>query len=210
MIQPLNTSFTLRPGSGDNKRQRLTLHDPAYRTPEKTSRCCPREEEQEEEPQQRRTKRTTCFRSFPFQSIENRMPPSEFEPPADVEYWKKRCFQWQEICQTSRKKVRDMEEDQRQLRRRIWELEERLLSSSNNCNSGGADDESNVPVSIGSRDRPPAMIVTIPQNRSSNSRCFYLTDSEGLSDSEDFAVDYRGDDYDHEDKRNDASCSRAR
>ena len=104
-------------------------------------------------------------------------------PKSDQDYWKKRCFHWQDVCQKSRKRVREMEEDQRQLRRRIWELEERL--SLQDC-GGNNDTDSKVPISVASssEDRPPAMVVTVPKNIRC---CFYLTDGEGLSDSDDYA-----------------------
>jgi hypothetical protein len=89
----------------------------------------------------------------------------EFEPPTSPAYWKNRCQQFQHICQTSRTRIRDMEEDQRQLRRRIHKLEEQLTWN----------DASPVsPQSV------PAMIVTETKARD----CFYLADCEGMSDSE--------------------------
>lgn len=139
----------------------------------------------------------------PFESIENRQLPCAFQPPMDAQYWKKRCFHWQEICQQNRKRLREMEEDQRQLRRRIAQLEDQVLSCSHHhqqqlqqlqqSRSSFSPSETipNVPVSPTSHgsksrtnQRPPTWIVTIPKQV--RKCCFYLTDSEGLSDSEDY------------------------
>mmetsp|Transcript_21160 Transcript_21160/g.50287 ORF Transcript_21160/g.50287 Transcript_21160/m.50287 type:complete len:496 (-) Transcript_21160:80-1567(-) len=55
----------------------------------------------------------------------------EFLPPQDYngggKYWKDRCIFMQTIVKDTRKQVRDLEEDQRQLRARVHELEEQLL-----------------------------------------------------------------------------------
>jgi hypothetical protein len=157
-------------------------------------------------------------RLFPFESLERRiMLPSDFEPPTHESYWKKRCFHWQEICQQNRKRLRDTQEDQRQLRRRIRELEDQLLVSSEQQqttqtpHSHSEDDKEDSPavsqVSVVAADRPPTM-VTIPQNH----KCkFYLTDGEALSDDEEYDGDdswCRDDEEDEEDEDDEDDQSR--
>ena len=171
MATPLHSSFTLRPCSGSGGKvdgQELTLRHSFSRVRRNNYH------------QQRKTISNI---QFPFESLGQKGIPTDFQPPSDQDYWKKRCFHWQDVCQKSRKRVREMEEDQRQLRRRIWELEERL--SSQDC-GGNNDADSKVPISVASssEDRPPAMVVTVPKNIRC---CFYLTDGEGLSDSDDYA-----------------------
>ena len=95
--------------------------------------------------------------------------PSDFMPPTSPTYWKERCQRFQQLCQTSRKRIREMEEDQRQLRRRIHYLEERLTSTTT---SGEKKARSVTPI--------PSTIVATPQHR----ECFYMADCEGMSDSE--------------------------
>lgn len=46
---------------------------------------------------------------------------------SESNYWKTRCFGMQNFCDESKVWIREAEEDQRQLRRRIRELEEQLL-----------------------------------------------------------------------------------
>jgi TolA-binding protein len=145
------------------------------------------------------------------------MLPFDFEPPTQESYWKKRCFQWQDICQQTRKRLRDTQEDQRQMRRRIRELEDQLLSSSEqqqttttqtqHGTSTEDDKEDSPAVSQVSVDRPPTM-VTIPQNH----KCkFYLTDGEALSDEEEYDGDdswCRDDEEDEEDEDDEDDQSR--
>jgi hypothetical protein len=143
----------------------------------------------------------------------------------------------QSICQDTRRRMRDMKEDQRQLRRRIQELEKQLLLSSCHfatstthlalaaategthlVDSGEYDDEEDdvpnqvkpcireesrksnekihavvrKPVKVREVDRaasfvrrpinPPAFL-SIPKVQPA-ATCLYLTDGEGLSDSE--------------------------
>lgn len=89
----------------------------------------------------------------------------DFEPPNSPTYWKERCQRFQDLCQSSRKRIREMEEDQRQLRRRIHYLEERLTGTASKARSV-------TPI--------PSTIVANPTNR----ECFYMADCEGMSDSE--------------------------
>jgi hypothetical protein len=185
---------------------------------------------------------------FPFVStaVEQGLPqirriPMEFQPPSDEAYWKRRCFRMQSICQDTRRRMRDMEEDQRQLRRRIQELEKQLLLQSSfnsltvleeethivdsrECDDdeeeemdpgntelrlGDARGDSNERV-VGGDSRKRASlnldgdkastrmklptILSIPKVQPAAS-CFYLTDGEGLSDSE-FMEDYDDPDID--------------
>ena len=70
--------------------------------------------------------------SSPICGIDEAFLRKEFEPPVpDQDYWKNRCFKFQSYYQTARRKIRDMEEDKRQLRKRIYELEERLTYQTN-------------------------------------------------------------------------------
>jgi hypothetical protein len=105
-------------------------------------------------------------------------------------------------------------EDQRQLRSRIRELEDQLLSSEQQQTTqthSAKDDKEDYPavshVSVVAADRPPT-IVTIPQNH----KCkFYLTDSEALSDEEEYDGDdscCRDDEEDEEDDDRDDDLSR--
>ena len=125
----------------------------------------------------------------------------------------------QDVCQQTRKRMREMEEDQRQLRRRILELEETLLLSQQDpaitaaaqAESGKNDVESKVlPVSEASssveeEDPPPVLYVYVPVNKDSAGNCFYLTDAEALTDWED-DDDY--DDCDSNDGRDEDEAAR--
>jgi hypothetical protein len=150
--------------------------------------------------------------------------PFDFEPPSREEYWKQRCLRMQNIYYESRYRLKEMKEDQRQLRRRIQELEKQLLLQSS-CNAGCAtsknDDDDSV---VDSRDndedgrkrdeateprvrhhststlpdrssnnRTPPAVLAIPRCMSA-AACFYLTDGEGLSDSE-LLDDEEGEEY---------------
>ncbi len=203
---------------------------------------------------------------LPFQRL-----PTEFEPPSDENYWQRLSFRMRDKLEESQGRIRDMEEDQRQLRRRILELEEQLLIQSsarpstyptstvacwgrtpdiivdNHTIDEGAhlpsrgtrgpkrttpSPEQGEPTSTtgGSgnevdRDRvltgahspaemnppPPTRVVSVPRDSSKTllASCFYLTDGEGLSDSDhgDIVDDYMGDyddDIDDDDDRNDS------
>lgn len=164
----------------------------------------------------------------------------DFEPPSD--HWKKRCFYWQDICQQQRKRLRELEEDQRQLRRKVWQLEEQVIWTANRSSTRiaqrfqqqqhhdvavqssspqqpaaaqeeeegeqvqpqsqmgttGEDEQPplehhktlQVPVTPDESkvepqhmNGPPIWIITIPQPHKCS---FYLTDGEGLSDSEEY------------------------
>ena len=211
MGRPLHTSFTLRPCSknGDTgySPPQLTLR-PAMRRLSSTSSYSTRRRLFTSPNDNDNDNNAVRFRvSFEDQQKERNNSqrvtlPFDFEPPADQDYWKKRCFQWQEVCQQSRKRVRVMEEDQRQLRRRIWELEEALLRRqpcNNNHhhhhhhdyleNEEREDNNSKAQISVDESHHnkkkcgKPPMIVTIPSN--SRNSAFRFTDSEGLSESDD-------------------------
>ncbi|KAG7350807.1 hypothetical protein IV203_010167 [Nitzschia inconspicua] len=157
--------------------------------------------------------------------------PMDFDPPSDEEYWKRRCFLMQSICQDTRCRLREMEEDQRQLRRRIHELETQLLLQSSAATaatqttlspvasenthiveSRDCDEEDpgklehcleesrdldnqkryharkrvsiDVPKTTDHNHRiKPPTLLSIPKDQPAAS-CLYLTDGEGLSDSE--------------------------
>ena len=61
-------------------------------------------------------------------------------------YWKTRCLGMQNFCEESKIRLQDSEEDQRQLRQRIRELEEQLLQNSGNSSSD--NNNKNCAVSI--------------------------------------------------------------
>jgi hypothetical protein len=191
MGQPLHSSFTLRPSSA--KGQDLTFRSPSADMSSNWQTAWTR-------------KRVITFESGGEQRKRIRLP-SDFEPPSDEDYWKKRCFHMQDVCQQTRKRTRDMEEDQRQLRRRIWELEESLLQSQSPDHTHDLEVDSKaskVPVSEASTtaDQPPVLVINVPTNKDQNC-CFYLTDGEGLSDWEDDGYDSDDDDRDEDD------CSRS-
>ena len=64
----------------------------------------------------------------------------EFLPPQDYngggKYWKDRCMFMQSIVRNTRRQVHDLEEDQRQLRMKVHELEEQLLLFHHNRQGG--------------------------------------------------------------------------
>ncbi|KAG7360445.1 hypothetical protein IV203_035544 [Nitzschia inconspicua] len=169
--------------------------------------------------------------------------PMDFDPPSDEEYWKRRCFLMQSICQDTRCRLREMEEDQRQLRRRIRELETQLLLQSSAAtqtpSSLVASEKTHIVESrdcdeedpgklehcleesrdLGNQERnnarkrvsievpkttdhnyriKPPTLLSIPKDQPAAS-CLYLTDGEGLSDSE-FMDDDECDEEDLEDR----------
>lgn len=186
------------------------------------------------------TSSTTAHAHYPLQNHRPPFPlirriPMELEPipPSADEYWKQRCFRMQFLCHDTSCRMRDMQEDSRQLRRRVQELEKHLLlqtslSASSQAAAAavttaptgaaeseeahhdddivesreGEDDprqgvvveqqaqqsQKRIQVSIESncdRIQPPPFL-SIPRNHQSTAAvaCFYLTDGEGLSDSE--------------------------
>jgi hypothetical protein len=232
----LNTSFTLRPSMDDGDRIELTLRKASecHRISPLGAECSQHSE--------RAFKRQRLFMDRSFSANfatytpggvlivdepKIRRIPYEFEPPCNEEYWKRRCFRMQAICQETRSRMREMEEDQRQLRRRIQELEKQLLLQSgadrsssaavkdvvvqhpqnipsessrdgntihknnqhtwdNNKKEGDKGKASSTnkthPFDCSDKKKPPA-ILAIPSTQPTSS-CFYLTDGEGLSDSE--------------------------
>jgi hypothetical protein len=73
-----------------------------------------------------------------------------------------------------------MEEDQRQLRRRIYELENRL-SRIDDLKAATETVEMCSVSPAPSNNRPPTTILT---SNEKSADCFYLADCEGMSDSE--------------------------
>ena len=155
--------------------------------------------------------------------------PFEFEPPSREEYWKQRCWRMQNLYYGSRSQIRDMKEDQRQMLRRIHELEKHILLQSSNsksaekeendANSLTMDDSREYEEEDPRQNAEPEQRVRSHTNSareektSSKSRgglpaflsipkcmpaaaCFYLTDGEGLSDSE--LLDEKDDGYYYE------------
>lgn len=112
---------------------------------------------------------------------------AEFEPPTSPTYWKERCLRFQDLCQSSRKRLREMEEDQRQLRKRIYQLEKRLTSSYSfnppsskkirSVTPSPGEEKGSV---VASDSGIPTMIVA----HTNKWECFYMADCEGMSDSE--------------------------
>lgn len=243
----LNTSFTLRPSGEDRDRVELTLRraSECSRIATTGGECYKLGE--------RAFKRQRLFMdrcSFSKTSVHSpgllveepkiRRLPYDFEPPSNEGHWKRRCFQMQTICKETRSRMREMEEDQRQLRRRIQELETQLLlqsgttkhlpaqledtaSGSRGLSTKQGNEEGNVgkcsskehqsgdktksggtPVSnrLGNNKTLPA-VLAIPRTQPTSS-CFYLTDGEGLSDSE--LHDDEDIHMDDEDDRNDHGC----
>ena len=239
MAKPLHSSFTLRPSVQHPRQPELTMRSP--RSPDMSSlnwqqtwtrkRTIPfgksfgapvvahhrdypvvggcvtdvseHNEQHQQQPQAKRRMKSENSDGFDL--------PSAFEPPSDEQYWKKRCLQMQDVCQKTRKRMRDMEEDQRQLRRKIFELEEQLLVANQDPVTAGAvqtnsplikqeevESRKKVPVSEASSSlasweqrQPPLLVISIPTKKDHMGNCFYLTDGEGLSDDE----GYDSDDY---------------
>jgi hypothetical protein len=139
-------------------------------------------------------------------------------------FWKSRCLGMQNFCDESKMQLEEAEEDQRQLRQRIRELEEQLLlqtSGSNNdgeiCNATLVDrdidiesnaegknnrgnaakkDEEEMRCSYKKNREPPALVVEIKENHQAVSSCFYLTDGEGLNESYDLDIEEEEEDDD--------------
>ncbi|KAL3907651.1 MAG: hypothetical protein SGARI_003438, partial [Bacillariaceae sp.] len=155
--------------------------------------------------------------------------PIEFEPPTREEYWKRRCLRMQNYYWESRHRICEQKEDQRQLRRRIQELEKQLLLQSScgglspdlSIENDAKEEEQDAGEDLNEsreieeddlrgldtgrqgeerEDRVPNKSSNAKSDRSPNTRlpptmlaipkkmaaaaCFYLTDGEGLSDSE--------------------------
>lgn len=216
------------------------------------------------------THSSNCEIDFPFQGL-----PGDFDPPKDENFWQRRCLRMRDKYEECQGRIRDIEEDQRQLRRRIMELEEQLLIQSSvrssthpsvgECSPGRTHPkvvvDSNITMGVGTthggntmgakrsmttpeRNRPsptrtgvhgnhddghggvlieetrpsremipspPTRVVRVPKDpsRTHVASCFYLTDGEGLSDSDsgdildDYMDDYYDEDEDDDDDRND-------
>ena len=115
-------------------------------------------------------------------------------------YWKSRCLGMQNFCDDSQNRLREAEEDQRQLRQRVRELEEQLLlqtsgQSKENSDSdnivvqgkkNGVDDVKcvkEIKCTDKEKSAPPTHVIEIKENHKAFSSCFYLTDGEGLNES---------------------------
>lgn len=118
-----------------------------------------------------------------------------FQPP--TQDFRKKAEFWQNQARKHKQQILNLETDARQLRRRLWELEEQvvwLASVSNNDDNGTGQGQQQPlsststaqPVSPSTHhtERPPSYIFMQPR------KCyFYLTDGEGLSEDEYDAVD---------------------
>ena len=240
--QFINSSFTLRPSTNDRDRPELTLRQTEVsRIPRETtvtSHCGK---------WGRAFKRQRLFMDRSQSTIENsyyakedqyiseddyntpiirRRVSCEFPsrhricPSSSVSesnYWKTRCLGMQTFCHVSKNRLLDAEEDQRQLRQRIRELEEQLLlqTSRSNGNSVVSTDEGDatnhkilpdVEESIHRGDAaerpdedmactdnkesgPPTIVIEIKENHQAISSCLYMTDGEGLNDSYDLEME---------------------
>ncbi|VEU35973.1 unnamed protein product [Pseudo-nitzschia multistriata] len=91
---------------------------------------------------------------------------------SEADYWKTRCLDVQDTFENAQARLREAEEDQRQLRQRVRELEEQLLlqSSSGNSNSnGGIGNEDyeagNTEETFETRDRDASSNIEGKNNR---------------------------------------------
>lgn len=127
----------------------------------------------------------------------------------EEEYWKTRCRGMQNLLIETQNRLADSEEDQRQLRQRIRELEEQLLLQSSpsapnenpleQTSTKGGNEKTAVPYSNEESDQDmdqdnhkkkkgrllSGLVVEIKENHQAVSSCFYLTDGEGLNESYD-------------------------
>lgn len=131
---------------------------------------------------------------------------------SESNYWKNRCLGMQNFCDESKIRLEESEEDQRQLRRRIRELEEQLLLQTSRSNStsvvsmeGDANNDGTLAEGKNTRgdaaekpdddmdcteskkEAPPALVIEIKDNAVSS--CFYMTDGEGLNESYDLEME---------------------
>lgn len=123
-----------------------------------------------------------------------------FLPPTQ-NYREKAQF-WQKLARQQKQQIRELEMDAKQLRRRLWELEEQVVLVSSapqghrrplaRANSTAAAQP--ISPSTNHSEKPPSYIVTMPRKC-----CFYLTDGEALSEDE-------YDDSDHCDEECDHCC----
>jgi len=138
----------------------------------------------------------------------------------------------QNFCDESEARLRDAEEDQRQLRQRIRELEEQLLlQASGSVNSEAISNNKDNAVTNGDKDigsavdggnsngendnrdvrkaAPPALVIEIKDINQAVSSCFYMTDGEGLNESYDMDLEEDEDDIldDKDDDRNDININ---
>lgn len=215
--QLINSSFTLRPSTSNRDRPELTLRQhEVSRIPSRettvTSHCGK---------WGRAFKRQRLFmdRSLPASSdhsyyanhtdqcisedeydtpIIRRRVSSEFpsrHPYEHHNYWKTRCLGMQTFCDDSRNRLMEAEEDQRQLRQKIRELEEQLLlqTGSSVSSDEGTTKMGNVaeeqPDTNQKKRAPPALVIEIKENHLAVSSCLYMTDGEGLNESYDLEME---------------------
>ena len=156
--------------------------------------------------------------------VSSDFPPSRQISPSEGNYWKTRCLGMQNFCDESEARLRDAEEDQRQLRQRIRELEEQLLlQASGSVNSEAISNNKDNAITSGDKDSgsaigggnsngendnrdvrkaaPPALVIEIRDINQAVSSCFYMTDGEGLNESYDMDLE------EDEDTSIDVHCS---
>ncbi len=225
--QLINSSFTLRPSTSNRDRPELTLRQteasriPSRETTTVTSHCGK---------WGRAFKRQRLFmdRSLPFTdhsyyaNTDQYISEDEYDTPIirrrvstefpsrhrvtsfhENNYWKTRCLGMQTFCDDSRNRLMEAEEDQRQLRQRIRELEEQLLlqTGSSVSSDEGTSNRGNIVAEEQQEDEdmhcteehktraPPALVIEIKENHQAVSSCFYMTDGEGLNESYDFEME---------------------
>lgn len=88
----------------------------------------------------------------------------------------------------------EAEEDQRQLRQKIRELEEQLLlqTGSSVSSDEGTTKMGNVAEEqpgTNKKRAPPALVIEIKENHLAVSSCLYMTDGEGLNESYDLEME---------------------
>jgi len=123
-------------------------------------------------------------------SIRLRYFEKELSRPA-TDYWRRRSQKFESLCKHSSQRALELEEDHRQLRKRIRVLEDRLSASSPHdaTQQDDDDDDRNISVTPPRSLSLPTKVVTISKEENLHS-CFYLTDGEGLcSDSDDCHYD---------------------
>ena len=155
---------------------------------------------------------------------------------SESNYWKTRCIGMQNFCDESKSRLQEAEEDQRQLRQRIRELEEQLLIQTSRSNPNRSGTDKNMDTDCDAKGKtcmgemncddkktraPPALVVEIKENHQAVSSCFYLTDGEGLNESYDLEMEDEEDNsvnivygdgllHDIDDDRNDISRNQQR
>jgi len=161
-------------------------------------------------------RRRVSSNDFPSRMSSTSMNMSMSVGVSEGDYWKTRCLRMQDVCDETRNCLRESEEDQRQLRQRVRELEEQLLihasvthpttpvdANSSDVSKGEGEGEGEGEGDIskrgdggtgnaeGSKKKRvfPSLVVEIKENHQAVSSCFYLTDGEGLSESYDMEME---------------------